>query len=220
MRELVELPHDSDTWTADQSDDFKRFRYAVGDAIFDSCKVAGSVHVIAKLYATLQAKLGPFHADPQARWRSVEGCIYCLRQSISANDPEFFAATGVAEFLQLLPSMPALGTLQSTAIRTVGTYAAWLHRNPQLLPPLLTFVSNGLTQQSTTAAAAQAMKHLCEACAEHLAQEETMRQLLAVYHGTLALALLPADRVDLITALSSCVSQVRSPPSDAPLMGP
>jgi len=208
LRELVELPDDSETWTPDAQDDFKRFRYAVGDAIFDSCKVAGSVHVIAKLFATLQGKLPAFQADPNGNWRSVEGCIYCLRQSISANDPTFFAASGVAEFLQLLPSLPAVGSLQSTTIRTVGTYAAWLNRNPTLLPPLLTFVSNGLTSQTTTAAAAQAMKHLCEACAEHLAQEATMQQLLVVYHGTLALNLLPADRVDLITALAFCVSQM------------
>lgn len=39
LRELVELPDDSDTWSADTQDDFKRFRYSVGDAIFDSCKV-------------------------------------------------------------------------------------------------------------------------------------------------------------------------------------
>ena len=178
LRELVELPDDSETWTPDAQDDFKRFRYAVGDAIFDSCKVAGSVNVIAKLYVTLQENLAPFQADPSANWRVVEGCIYCLRQSISSNDPSFFAASGVADFLQLLPSLPAVGTLQSTAIRTVGTYAAWLHRNPSLLPPLLTFVSNGLTNQATTAAAAQAMKHLCESCAEHLAEEATMRMLL------------------------------------------
>ena len=45
LRKQVELPDDSDAWTADMQDDFKRFRYAVGDAIFDSCKVASSVAV-------------------------------------------------------------------------------------------------------------------------------------------------------------------------------
>ena len=51
-------------------DDFKRFRYAVGDAIFDSCKVASSVAVIAKLSATLHQKLPEFAANPQQHWRT------------------------------------------------------------------------------------------------------------------------------------------------------
>ena len=34
----VSLPSDSSSWTPDQRDDFKRFRYSVGDVIFDSCK--------------------------------------------------------------------------------------------------------------------------------------------------------------------------------------
>ena len=208
LRELVELPLDSETWSPDQQEDFKRFRYAVGDAIFDSCKVAGSVHVIDRLYARLQATLPAFQADPNAHWRVVEGCIYCLRQSISSNDPTFFSAGSVADVLRLLPSLPPVGTLQSTAIRTVGTYAAWLHRNPSLLPPLLTFVSNGLTSQATAAAAAQALKHMCESCAENLAEQATMSQLISVYQGTLPLELPTADRVDIITALSSCVSQM------------
>ena len=208
LRELVELPLDSETWSPDQQEDFKRFRYAVGDAIFDSCKVAGSVHVIDRLYARLQATLPSFQADPNAHWRVVEGCIYCLRQSISSNDPTFFSAGGVADVLRLLPSLPPVGTLQSTAIRTVGTYAQWLHRNPSLLPPLLTFVSNGLTSQATAAAAAQALKHMCESCAENLAEQATMSQLISVYQGTLALELPTADRVDILTALSSCVSQM------------
>jgi len=52
---------------------------------------------------------------------------------------------------------------------------------------------------------------LCEACAEHLAEEDTMRKLLQMYHGTLALPLHCADRVDLISALSFVVSNLALP---------
>ena len=48
----------------------------------------------------------------------------------------------------------------------------------------------------------QAMKHLCDACAEHLAEDATMQQLLQMYLGTIALPLHCADRVGLIMALS------------------
>ena len=71
LRVLIELPEDSDGWAPDMQDDFKRFRYAVGDAIFDSCKVATSVAVITKLSHTLQAKLPDFATSPQQHWRST-----------------------------------------------------------------------------------------------------------------------------------------------------
>jgi hypothetical protein len=142
-----------------------------------------------RLSATLQQKLPLFYQNPQQHWRQIEGCVYCLRQSISSNDPTFFAAPAVGELLQLLPTLPAIGQLQPTAIRTVGTYSNWLSKNPTLLPPMLQFVSNGLMSEATAAAASQAMKHLCDSCAEHLASEDAMRQLLQMYLGTLQLQL-------------------------------
>ena len=135
-------------------------------------------------------------------------CIYCLRQSISNNDPNFFTAPCVGELLALLPSLPAAGTLVPTCIRTVGTYSHWLSRNPAQLPPLLAFVSNGLSTPACAGAASQAMKALCDACAEHLCEEGTMVQLLQMYRGTLALPLQPADRVDLVAALAAVVSNM------------
>jgi hypothetical protein len=208
LRVLAELPEESDVWSPDMADDFKRFRYAVGDAIFDSCKVASSVRVIDKLYGELQSKLPAFSQHPAAHWRAVEGCVYCLRQSISPNDPAFFSSVGVADMLRLLPSLPAVGQLQSTAIRTIGTYAHWLSRNPNLLPQLLQHVTNGLASEATMSASAQALKHVCEACAEHMATEATVTQLLAMYKGTLELQLRTADRVDLVTALSFVISNM------------
>ena len=165
--------------------------------------------VITKLATTLQQKLPEFASHPQQHWRKIEGFIYCLRQSISTNDPTFFDAPVVGELLQLLPTLPAVGQLQATAIRTVGTYSNWLSKNEHLLPPMLTFVSNGLANEGTAAAASQAMRHLCDSCAEHLAGEQTMRQLLQMYLGTLQLQLTSADRVDLIAALAFVISQMK-----------
>jgi len=207
LRDLVEFPEDSDSWKSDEQDDFKRFRYSVGDAINDACQVATSVAVIERLFLALQSALPAFSAD-HSRWREIEGYVYCLRQS-GTKDPSFFSCSRVGEMLQLLPTLPMTGELTTTAIRTVGTYADWLNENSSLLPPLLVFVSQGLSQDRTAAAASQAMKQLCEKCAEHLAEEQTMQQLLQMYHGTLQLpALHCADRVDLIAALSFVVSQM------------
>lgn len=217
LRELAEFDADSDGWTADTHDDFKRFRYAVGDAIYDSCKVASSVAVISRLMAWLQEKLPAFAADPAGRWREVEGCVFCLRQSISKNDDTFFTSPAVAQFLQLLPTLPDVGLLVPQCIRTVGTYATWLNKNPELLPPLLTFVSGGLGSPKTAPATSQALKSLCDQCADHLNDDATMAQLLQMYRGALALDLQPPDRVDLIAALSSVVSNM-APASVVPTM--
>lgn len=208
LRRLVEFPADSDAWLTDSHDDFKRFRYTVGDAIFDSCKVASSEAVINNLVAALEATMREFSIDPEQHWRALEGCIYCLRQSISTNEQSFFSTSKVGEFLLLLPKLPAVGLLQPTCIRTVGTYANWLAKHPDLLPPLLQFVAQSLTVPSCAAAASQAMKGLCDACSEHLCERATMSQLLQMYLGTFHLDLQLADRVDLVSALTFVVSQM------------
>jgi len=207
LRALAEFPDDSGSWDATQLDDFKRFRYSVGDAINDSCQVATSAAVIERLYNGLSASYPAFQADNNGQWKRIEAFVYCLRQS-GTKDRNFYNAARVGEVLALLPQLPQVGELTSTAIRTVGTHSDWLQQNPDLLPQMLSFVSNGLRHDRTAAAASQAMKNLCEKCAPHLAHADTMQQLLTMYQGTLQLQLSAADRVDLIAALSFVVSQM------------
>ena len=61
------------------------------------------------------------------------------------------------------------------------------------------------------------MKHLCDACAEHLAEAATVAQLLTMYNGALNLELHVHDRVDLIAALTFVVSQMPLPQAPAKL---
>lgn len=211
LRGLAEYPTESAEWPADQKDDFIRFRYTVGDAISDACKVLSAKRCIESGFEALQQRLQPFAQQPAQLWRGVEACVYCLRQMNSNHDPTFFSADIVGQFMRLIPTLPAVGELQNTCIRTIGTYANYLSRNAEMLPPLLQYVSQGLTQPESAAAASQAMKHLCDACAEHLADEQTMAMLLLMYHGTLQLELKNADRVDLISALAFVISQMALP---------
>ena len=97
---------------------------------------------------------------------------------ISRNEPSFFAADSVAQLLQLLPTLPAAGSLHETCIRTIGTYSNWLNKNPGLLPSLLAFVANGLAHEPTAAAASSSMKQLCDLCAEHLTDPAMMSQVV------------------------------------------
>mmetsp|Transcript_46187 Transcript_46187/g.76370 ORF Transcript_46187/g.76370 Transcript_46187/m.76370 type:complete len:952 (-) Transcript_46187:199-3054(-) len=211
LRSLAELPGDSHEWPADQKDDFKRFRYAVGDVISDACKVLSSKRCLESAFEALNQRLPIFATSPADHWRGVEACVFCMRQMISSNEPSFFNADVVSNMMRLLPTLPPVGELTTTSIRTVGTYANWLNKNPEMLPQQLSFVSQGLAQDSTAAAASQSMKHLCDACAEHLAEDATMGQLLQMYRGTIELPLHCADRVDLIAALSFVVSQMPLP---------
>jgi hypothetical protein len=150
-------------------------------------QVMGSVQCLERVFTVLQATLPQLAAAPAAHWRQVEGCVYCMRQMVAANrvqDPAFFGADVVGSLMRLLPTLPAVGELQVTSIRTVGTYANWFSSNAELLPQMLAYVSQRLTQEAMAAAAAQSMKHLCDACSEHLADESSMTQLLQMYHGT------------------------------------
>lgn len=88
-------------------------------------QVATSVAVIEQLFLSLQAALPAFMAAPHERWREVEAYIYCLRQS-GTKEPTFFKASRVGELLQLLPSLPAVGELTTTAIRTVRSSRRFL----------------------------------------------------------------------------------------------
>ena len=56
LRLLVMLPADSDSWSVDDRDDFKRFRYSVGDVLSDACKVLGSVQCLERVFTVLQAR--------------------------------------------------------------------------------------------------------------------------------------------------------------------
>lgn len=211
LHSLAELPAESTSWSADQHDEYKRFRYAVGDAITDVCKVLSPTVCLERTFAQLQGVLPGLAAAPAEGWRRAECCVWCMRQMVSNGDPTFFGAEVVGQLMRLLPALPAAGELQTTCIRTIGTYASWLNRNHELLPSLLTHVSRGLADQKTAAAASQALKHMCEACAEHLAEDAPMAELVGMYHGTLALPLHPADRVDLVSALAFVISQMEPP---------
>ena len=85
LRLLVMLPADSDSWSVDDRDDFKRFRYSVGDVLSDACKVLGSVQCLERVFTVLQATLPQLAAAPAEHWRQVEGCVYCMRQMVAAN---------------------------------------------------------------------------------------------------------------------------------------
>lgn len=77
-----------------------------------------SVAVIEQLFVGLQAALPVFMSSPADNWRRIEAFIFCLRQS-GSKDPSFYKAGRVGELLQLLPTLPAVGELTTTAIRTV-----------------------------------------------------------------------------------------------------
>ena len=66
LRVLGELPADSDTWHADQRDDFKRFRYAVGDVITDVCK-ARSEAIAERSLAPSRFPIPPSPPSPRGR---------------------------------------------------------------------------------------------------------------------------------------------------------
>ena len=119
LHSLAELPAESTSWSADQHDEYKRFRYAVGDAITDVCKVLSPTVCLERTFAQLQGVLPGLAAAPAEGWRRAECCVWCMRQMVSNGDPQFFGAEVVGQLMRLLPALPAAGERHAEAIKTL-----------------------------------------------------------------------------------------------------
>ena len=120
LHSLAELPAESTSWSADQHDEYKRFRYAVGDAITDVCKVLSPTVCLERTFAQLQGVLPGLAAAPAEGWRRAECCVWCKRQMVSNGDPTFFGAEVVGQLMRLLPALPAAGAAVAARVYTAS----------------------------------------------------------------------------------------------------
>ena len=72
LRLLVEYAPDSDGWTDDDRDEFKKFRYSVGDVLSDACKVLTSVTCLERVFGVLQARHSTCPANASLSARRAE----------------------------------------------------------------------------------------------------------------------------------------------------
>ena len=72
---LLRCPEDYDSQPADRQDDFKKFRYAVADAVVDACRVIMADVCLERFWHALTELMG---AD-ECSWQGVEAVLYGVR---------------------------------------------------------------------------------------------------------------------------------------------
>ncbi|MDA8532027.1 exportin/importin beta family protein [bacterium] len=196
---LLRYPDDYDSQPADRQDDFKKFRYAVADAVKDACRVITADVCLERFWRSLTELMG---AQTQS-WQGVEAVLYGVRSIAKTirNDE----ATYLPQIMQLVPTLPAHPPLQYTAALMIGATSEWLPSHPEFLGPLFPYLVNLLESPASADAAALSIKNVCETCRDLFTEEATATSLMQLYEARSDM-LESTAAVDLTLAVTQAVS--------------
>ncbi|GLC47401.1 hypothetical protein PLESTB_001959900 [Pleodorina starrii] len=246
IRGRVREPESYGSWSKDEKHEFRSAREEVGDTLEDSAAVLGFGRCLSLLVEPLAA-LGLGDAATAAAgtaggaggggrgydWRTAEAALFCIksihRHATSPGDPS------LQQLLEALPNLPRDSPqLQATVCSTMARYAKWLERSMQagycqpLLQRLLGLAVANLELPGgyCQAAAASAVRHLCEECGAFMGS--CLQDLLGLYNKVLGMGaaarspagangtaagggLLEEDVEAIIAAVCQAVSQAATP---------
>jgi transportin-3 len=157
----LQYPTDQDNMTIQEIDEFRDFRYDIGDVLKDCVRVIGEEAALSIPYSLLR---DAFQKNFQCSWQEIEALLFSLRTMCSevSNDESKFIP-GIMEVLQKLPTHPKI---TYAAILVIGRYSIWTNYHPELLSYQLDFVSKGFQEKEnlTKVAAAHAFRDLAKNC--------------------------------------------------------
>jgi hypothetical protein len=155
----LHLPYPSDGVMAAMSgeavDRFRDFRHTLGDALKDCVRAMGSTEALLLLLGLLQANKGD--------WQGLEAVLFGMRTVSSAVDRRESEALPIL-YPAILALQPGHPKILYGVLLNIGCYADWLRYHPEHLPPTLQYLAHGFQAPEATAAAAQALNYLAEAC--------------------------------------------------------
>eukprot|EP01116_Phalansterium_solitarium_P024098 TRINITY_DN8713_c0_g1_i1.p1 TRINITY_DN8713_c0_g1~~TRINITY_DN8713_c0_g1_i1.p1 ORF type:complete len:908 (-),score=251.17 TRINITY_DN8713_c0_g1_i1:153-2876(-) len=214
--QLAEYPADWAELSNDERDEHEQLRHTLADMFRDATAIVGPARALHQLHAMLADRLGQ-------RWQRLEAVLYavrCLGRTVegevdSSGDEALGSA--VEQLLALVTRLP-LGEpkVRYTGALIVGRYADWLPRRPHFLQPLLSFLTQSLALPDVAAAAALAVKHVCNACRSQLAAS-SLDALFGVLAGATQHSLPLVAQVELLEGVSYVVSSLPEPASSLPL---
>lgn len=145
-----------ETFTAEELDEFRRFRHEIGDVLKDSVTVCGPDTVLRLVLTTVSHDTA-----------SIEGMLFALR-AISSKVPDTQNTYISDVFGSILPNL-AFGTntatndrLRYAAILLCGSYATWFREHPEFLPWVVDFVARGFSDnEKIKSSAALALNNIC-----------------------------------------------------------
>ncbi|TPX49561.1 hypothetical protein SeMB42_g01357 [Synchytrium endobioticum] len=217
MIKHLNYPQDLARWTADERDDFKDFRYVMGDVMKDCVRIVGEGPALARPHAILKGfmiassqqsatTVAPPTLDPNIPWQSIEAPLFALRvmgAAISKTEDVY-----LPEIMSWLPQLPPHPKVKYAAILLIGRYAEWTKRHSTFIPYQLNFVSKGFDDADCTAASSQAMRFLCESCG--LLLVDYLNELHPFYNQLMS-KLGKEDRREVAEAISHVIAAVPLP---------
>ncbi|GBG59060.1 hypothetical protein CBR_g24406 [Chara braunii] len=211
----VMYPAGFDQWRRDEKVDFKRARYAIADLLLDAAAVLGGEATVKLLAQPLFQLASAVDDDESWSWQTAEASLYCIRAVAEAVPKS--EATILPRIMAMLPTFPKQPQLLYTASLTIAAYCDWLAVAPHastMLPPLLGLLTSALSApDDAPPAAALALKHVCDACRDHLVG--SIDALLHVYQRVMAgegidsssrLNLAADDELQVVEGLSKVIS--------------
>lgn len=165
---LLRYPVGVDDMSIDRLDDIEGIRMYFLDTIEDCCRLLGGELVLRAMGDSLQEECRRMASSSSSSsgsndWHGIEGYLQSI-QAVSMYVPsdEQRVIPFVMSLITQLPGDAPL--LRATACQTVGKYAAWLGLQPTYLQPLLPYLAQGLSIPKCAAAAAVAIREICERC--------------------------------------------------------
>ncbi|OWZ62136.1 hypothetical protein AYX15_05702 [Cryptococcus neoformans] len=160
----LHFPPDDEQQTAQERDEFRTFRHRMGDTLKDCCHVLGATVCLKKSYDLILSAL----SQPSPSWQAIEAPLFSMRSmgaEVDPNDDEV-----LPHIMALLPTLPQHPKIRYASILVISRYSPWLNRHPEHLTFTLSYVSAGfeMADEQVSAAAAHAMKFICQDCTTHL----------------------------------------------------
>ena len=195
----LQFPGDGEEQTAQERDEFRLFRHRMGDTLKDCCHVLGAATCLRRSYDLIVAAMGK--GSPS--WQEIEAPLFSMRSmgaEVDPNDDEV-----LPHIMDMLPKLPDHPRIRYAAILVIGRYTQWIDRHPQNLAFQLQYISAGfdMAEEEVSAAAAQAMKFMCQDCNRHLVP--FLPQLHA-FITTVGDKLDQADMVEVCEAIGYVIS--------------
>lgn len=160
----LHFPPDNESQTAQERDEFRAFRHRMGDTLKDCCFVLGAPICLRKSYDMVVEAM----QRPNPPWQEIEAPLFSMRSMGAEVDPDDDEV--LPRIMDVLPSLPAHPRIQYASILVISRYTGWVDRHPTYIESHLNFISQGFQtgDHDVSAAAAMAMKYMCQDCSQHL----------------------------------------------------
>ncbi|BEJ17243.1 hypothetical protein CspHIS471_0606440 [Cutaneotrichosporon sp. HIS471] len=202
----LHFPADDENQTPQERDEFRTFRHRMGDTLKDCCQVLGAPACLRKSYEMVVAAM----SKPNPSWQEIEAPLFSMRSMGAEVDPDDDEV--MPHIMEILPRLPDHPRIRYAAILVISRYTQWIDRHPQNLSFQLQYISAGfdMKDDEVSAAAAQAMKFMCQDCQRHLVP---FLPQLHQFVTTVGQQLEQTDMVEVCEAIGFVISS--QPPDEA-----